>query len=171
MNEETRNKLHSSGNDEWITPPDVYKQLDEEFHFTLDPCATKVNYRHENYFTKADNGLMKSWKKHTVFMNPPYSKADAWMQKAYEESKLGATVVCLMASRTSAKWFHNYAMNGEIRFIKGRLNFYEDLLINGEHKLIRKKDGAPFGSIVVIFKRNFVLKSLEQKIYRGHREL
>lgn len=30
-----RNLNHS---DQWATPPELYKQLDDEFHFDFDPC-------------------------------------------------------------------------------------------------------------------------------------
>lgn len=29
---------NSDGKHYWLTPPDLYKQLDEEFHFNFDPC-------------------------------------------------------------------------------------------------------------------------------------
>ena len=44
--------LRSSKSDEYPTPPDVYEQLDNEFNFTLDPCATDENHKCEKYFTK-----------------------------------------------------------------------------------------------------------------------
>lgn len=74
-------------------------------------------------------------------MNPPYGREICkWMQKAYESSLSGATVVCLVPARTDTKWFHDFAMMGEIRFIKGRLKF------GGS------KNSAPFPSAVVIFR-------------------
>ena len=37
-------KVHfSSDSNEWATPKDLFDILDEEFLFTLDPCATKDN--------------------------------------------------------------------------------------------------------------------------------
>lgn len=33
--------LFTSNSDEWATPMDVYMSLDNEFHFTLDACATE----------------------------------------------------------------------------------------------------------------------------------
>jgi hypothetical protein len=32
--------LYSSRSEEWPTPQDFFDRLNEEFHFTLDPCAT-----------------------------------------------------------------------------------------------------------------------------------
>ena len=75
-------------------------------------------------------------------MNPPYGREiTKWMQKAYESSRQGVTVVCLVPSRTDTKWWHDYVMFAdEIRFVKGRLKF------DGH------KNSAPFPSAVVIFK-------------------
>jgi hypothetical protein len=62
-----------------------------------------------------------------------------WMRKAFDSFKEGATVVCLVPARTDTNWWHDYAMKGEIEFIKGRLKF-------GGHK-----NSAPFPSAVVAF--------------------
>lgn len=53
--------LFSSNSDEWSTPQDLYDKLDSEFHFTLDPCSTHENHKCENYYTKEDDGLTKTW--------------------------------------------------------------------------------------------------------------
>ena len=62
------------------------------------------------------------------------------MKKAYESSLNGATVVCLVPSRTDTAWWHDYAVKGQIEFIRGRLKFGGN------------KNSAPFPSAVVIFK-------------------
>ncbi len=57
-------------------------------------------------------------------MNPPYKDMKKWVIKAYEEStKNGCVVVCLIPARTNTKWWHEYCMKGEIRFIEGRPKF------------------------------------------------
>ena len=43
--------LFSSKTDNWATPPEVFKDLDNEFKFTLDPCASKENHKCDKYFT------------------------------------------------------------------------------------------------------------------------
>jgi hypothetical protein len=47
-----------------------------------------------------------------------------WMRKAYESSLAGATIIC-HRSRTNryATWWHDYAVKGEVEFIRGRLKF------------------------------------------------
>lgn len=61
--------------DEWETPQDIFDKLDEEFHFTLDVCATKENAKCGKYFTKEDNGLSQDWEDETVWCNPPYGRS------------------------------------------------------------------------------------------------
>ncbi len=130
----------SSKTDMWSTPNDFYAALHDEFKFQTDVCSTHENAKCLNHFTIEDDGLMKDWEG-SCWMNPPYGRAiGAWMKKAYESSLNGATVVCLVPSRTDTKWWHDFAMLGEIRFIKGRLKF------GGQ------ANGAPFPSAVVIFK-------------------
>jgi phage N-6-adenine-methyltransferase len=125
---------------EWETPQDFFDTLDKEFGFTLDVCATPQNAKCDRFFTKEQNGLAQDWSQDVCWCNPPYGKEiKDWMSKAYWESKKGSTVVLLVPSRTDTKWFHDYAIHGEIRFIKGRLKF-------GGHAT-----GAPFPNMIVIF--------------------
>lgn len=53
--------MFSSKSDQWATPQDFFDRLNEEFCFTLDPCATDENHKVENYFTADDNGLLQNW--------------------------------------------------------------------------------------------------------------
>lgn len=53
--------LFSRNSDEWETPQWLFDQLDSEFHFNMDPCATAVNAKCINYYTAADNGLEIPW--------------------------------------------------------------------------------------------------------------
>jgi site-specific DNA-methyltransferase (adenine-specific) len=143
------NNVHFSSNDQtWTTPEDFYNNLNKEFNFTLDPCCTKSTAKCKKYFTPVEDGLKQEWGGETVFMNPPYGREiKQWIKKAYEESKIGATVVCLIPSRTDTSYWHNYIFKAEsegnckIRFLRGRLKFGES------------KNSAPFPSAVVIFKK------------------
>ena len=139
LNETKMNVHFSSKTDLWATPNDFFKKYDDIFHFTTDVCASHENAKCENYYSLYNDGLEHEWTG-PCWMNPPYGREiGAWMKKAYESSLTGATVVCLVPSRTDTKWWHDYAMKGEIEFIKGRLKF-------GGHK-----NPAPFPSAVIIF--------------------
>jgi len=113
----------NSKKQEWMTPDFIFKPLDAEFHFTLDVCADENNTKTEKYFCINDDGLKQDWSKDICWMNPPYRQTKVWIEKAFCESKKGATVVCLVPSRTNTNWWHDYCMKGEIRFIKGRPKF------------------------------------------------
>lgn len=137
------NVMFSSATDEWYTPIDFYNELNKEFNFNLDPCATDDNHKCNKYFTKADNGLIQDWGGYRVFCNPLYGRkiTETWVEKAYNEAqKKDTLIVMLLPARTDTKWFHNFIYHkAEIRFIKGRLKF------GGS------KNAAPFPSMVVIF--------------------
>ena len=137
-------KVHySSETNEWATPQDFYVKLDKEFNFNLDPCSTKDNAKCDKFFTIDDDGLAQSWIGYNVFMNPPYGREiKYWVQKAYEESLKGATVVCLIPARTDTAYWHDYIFGkaDDIRFLRGRLKFGES------------KNSAPFPSAIIIYK-------------------
>lgn len=132
--------LFSSESDEWATPQSMFDALDAEFRFTLDPCSTVSNAKCILYFDRAANGLLKSWANAVVFMNPPYSEIESWMAKAHGSTRDGATVVCLVPSRTDTQWWHSFAMKHEIRFLKGRLKFGDCA------------DPAPFPSAIIVMR-------------------
>ncbi len=74
-------------------------------------------------------------------MNPPYGREfRRWTEKAVEAARQGALVVCLVPTRTDTHWWHDYAMQGEVRFLKRRL------------KLGNSLSSAPFPSVIVIFR-------------------
>ena len=77
----------------WLTPPELYRQLNDEFAFTFDPCP----------YPKPDNfdGLDAEWGD-SNYVNPPFGVvmhngkkkgATAWARKCIEESKKGKKVV------------------------------------------------------------------------------
>ena len=87
------NKFHAGNGEDgkhyWLTPPDLYAQLDAEFHFDFDPCP----------FPKpADfDGLTCEWGQRN-YVNPPFGSIihqgrkkgpTAWMRKAIEEQRKG----------------------------------------------------------------------------------
>lgn len=134
--------MWSSKTGEWETPQDLFDELEEQFHFTLDVCATHENTKvTDQYFTKLEDGLKQDWGGNICWMNPPYGRGiDKWIKKAYYASqKPGTAVVCLLPARTDTKWFHRHCAKGTIWFLEGRLKF------GGS------KNSAPFPSMIVIF--------------------
>ena len=133
--------MFTSNSDEYPTPIDLFNELNNEFKFDLDPCATEENHKCDDYFTKSVDGLTQSWTGKRVFCNPPYSNIAKWVEKAYRETREDDTlVVLLIPARTDTKYFHNFIYQRcEIRFIKGRLRFSGDY-------------SAPFPSMLCIFR-------------------
>ena len=53
--------LLSTWKDILETPQKLFDELNNEFHFTLDACATAENAKCEKYFTEKDNALIQDW--------------------------------------------------------------------------------------------------------------
>jgi phage N-6-adenine-methyltransferase len=150
--------MFSSKTDQHSTPLDFFMELDAEFGFDVDVCALESNAKCNVYFGPDHwdpahrDGLERPWstygradKAHAAvcWMNPPYGRTiGLWMQKALDESRKGATVVCLVPERTDTRWWHETVIAGgaEVRFVRGRLKFGS------------AKHAAPFPSAVVIFR-------------------
>ena len=100
--------------DNWGTPPALYEELDEEFHFDFDPCP----------YPRPDwDGLLSDWGA-SNFVNPPYSSISKWAAKCRDEQRKGNLCVLLIPSRTETNYFHRWIYpHAELRFIRGRLYF------------------------------------------------
>lgn len=69
----------------WLTPPNLYKRLDDEFHFDTDPCP---HPRPAGY-----DGLKAPWGR-SNYVNPPFGgNAISWGRRCIEEGKEGKIVV------------------------------------------------------------------------------
>ncbi len=135
--------LFSSRSDDWPTPRSFFAALDAEFHFTLDPCATRETATCDLFFTKAEDGLRQDWGSHRVFCNPPYGRTMGdWARKCCEASRAGALVVLLAHARTDTRWFQDWVYHKahEIRFVRGRLRFGDT------------SQPAPFPSLVAVYR-------------------
>ena len=126
----------ASKSDKWMTPSDLYKTLDDEFHFDHDPCPIT--------WTPTDpDGLTTNWGS-SSFVNPPYSQTAKWIAKSHAEWKRGKTVVMLINAITDTRAFHDYIYGqAELRFIRGRLRF---TMPTG------KTGPSPRPSMIVIFR-------------------
>lgn len=126
--------LFSSATDRWATPPDVYAALNSEFRFDYDPCPLDGD-------TDGLAPLWSEWRGKRVFCNPPYGPGIGdWLRRGLEAD----LAVFLIPARTDTRWFHDIVMPNasEVRFLRGRLKFGD------------AKTGAPFPSMVVVFKKD-----------------
>lgn len=138
---------HSTGKDDWGTPRWLFDQIQKELQITFDLDAAADDHNHlcKDYFTEKDDALIQSWEcDSAVWLNPPYSLNDDFIEKAYFESiEISKPVVCLIPSRTCRKFWHNYVMKAdEILFCNRRIIF------------VGSEDGAPFPSSIVVFRPN-----------------
>ena len=128
--------------DEWTG----YRECGQDLQMTISKedaaliAAAPENAKCSKYYSKEDDGLAQEWRG-VCWMNPPYGRGiGAWVRKAFETAESGrGMVVCLLPARTDTSWWHDYAMKGEIVFLRGRLKFGE------------AKNSAPFPSAIVIF--------------------
>lgn len=131
--------MFSSKTDLWATPQDLFDSLNREFGFYIDVCALPENAKCPVYITPEQDGLKQEWGDSWCWMNPPYGREiGKWVAKASKHN-----CVCLLPARTDTKWFHEYIYGkAEIRFLKGRVKFGN------------AKCGAPFPSMVVVFRKD-----------------
>jgi len=139
----TRNNGRYNGNGrEWETPLELFDPLNDEFHFTLDPCASSRNFKCAHFFDEAANGLDRDWRGHRVFMNPPYGREIYdWTRKARDS---GALVVGLLPASTDLAWWHEDVVGrAEVRYLRGRVRF----LTGGPYRA-----SGFFASVIVIWR-------------------
>ena len=131
-------------NDNWITPPKVYNELDKEFSFDFDPCPYNTG-------EIIKDGLIIDWG-NCNFVNPPYSPElkKAFVLKAIEEKKKGKKSVLLIPAQTGTKLFHDIILPNasEVRFRKGRIQFIK---LDKDGNKIKSKSGNPLDSMIVVF--------------------
>jgi phage N-6-adenine-methyltransferase len=111
---------------DWETPQALFDELNEEFGFVLDVCASHENAKCSSYFTMEVDGLRQPWGDYGVcWMNPPYGREiSRWVAKAHHEAEYGATVVGLVPARTDTAWWHDHIQGkAEVRFLRGRIRF------------------------------------------------
>ena len=114
-------------------------QIRSEFGDFFDPCPINPSF----------DGLKINWKK-LNYVNPPYNRTDkeAFIMKAYEESKKGNVSIMLLPVSTSTKIFHEIILpHTELRFLRGRVKFRG---INSKGDYITNKCGQQ-DSMLCIF--------------------
>lgn len=113
--------LFSSNSVEWETPQELFDSLNEEFHFTLDPCSTDINAKCQKHYTKEQDGLAQDWTGETVFCNPPYGREmPKWIRKCYEHSIGGVLQLCLFLPERTQRLFMSTFM------AKRKLDLFEE---------------------------------------------
>jgi len=119
---------------DWRTPPELFRLLDDEFHFTLDAAADETNHLCDRWLGpggEVEDALSVPWcwpSGDTIFCNPPYSKEGnpLWAKK-FAEGSADNTIVALINVATSNRWWFDYVVQyaSEIRFLVGRVPFID----------------------------------------------
>ncbi len=138
--------------DSWETPIDLFNELDKEFNFNIDLCATADNCKADFYGDYFELN-MENYRNQSCFMNPPYSNPLPFISKAYEDSK-HSKIVCLIKVDTSTRWwavFWDYKTHApkfgvEVRFFPKRIKFTPPAGLSGG-------SGPTFPSALVIMDR------------------
>lgn len=130
----------SSESEEWYTPNHILRRVvDVLGAIDLDPCSNfSKSVPATRHFTKADDGLSKTWEGR-VYMNPPYGDAiSSWVQKLITEYGSGnvTEALALIPARVDTAWFKKFS-ECAVLFVWGRLKFSES------------ENSAPFPSAIV----------------------
>ena len=146
--------------DDRKTPLAIFEPLNRIHCFTLDAAASDENHRCAKYYTRHTDGLLHSWKGERVWCNPPFSRLDPWLAKAWAEMENGCELVVMLlpANRTEQPWWQTHVepfRDGEerngirltTRFLAGRYSFRSP-----GQTLPRKGDRPPFGCVLLTWR-------------------
>lgn len=127
IREHSRRVMCSSESVEWYSPPHIVA-LATDFlggEIDIDPAwHPKSPVRAATTYTKADDGLSKSWKGR-CYINPPYGRTiDDWIAKLVAEHDAGniTEAVALVPARVDTEWFRRLDAFPRC-FVRGRITF------------------------------------------------
>ena len=138
---------------EWHTPARYIEAVREVLgDIALDPASNadaNMTVNATLFYDAATDGLTKSWKAATVFLNPPYCKIgstsnqERWTGKLLSEYAAGhvGQAILLVNAATETQWFQQL-YDFPICFVRGRIQFE-----NGSTGT--RKHGATTGSAFV----------------------
>lgn len=96
----SHHKPNKGVTDTWLTPLDVIRKFnDYGTHFDLDPCAFPGHQTADRLICEPENGLAAEWKGR-VWLNPPYSNVQEWLEKLERHGN----GIALVFARTETKW-------------------------------------------------------------------
>lgn len=135
-----RNKIKNLQNKYIKTPKNIWNNLQNEFNFTIDLCASDRNYLIKRYYTKEQNALVQNWDNEIGYCHPIFDvNIPKFIAKAFKHN---CFIVYLLPASTHAVYFHKYLWdsnnntpkkNIEIRFLEmDRKNGYKFLSDNNE---------------------------------------
>lgn len=146
--------------DDRRTPASLFNPLHERHSFTLDVAASERNAMCARFIDRHADGLLKSWSGERVWCNPPYSKLEPWVAKAWEEMRNGCELVVMLipANRCEQPFWQEFVepfrdreptdgVRLSTRFVRGRVKFTAPGEVPGA------KDSPPFGCVLITWER------------------
>ncbi|EFH5138982.1 helix-turn-helix domain-containing protein [Escherichia coli] len=146
---------YHGGSDDWRTPYRLFRNLHQEFSFSMDGAATK----HDTLLPRfTDDIHNQSWVGERVFCNPPYSDIPSFLLKAAEAD----LAVFLIPYRPhTVYWLERIFTNPlchEIRILHRAVKYLPPAGHNG--LVVR----APFPAALVVFKKETRRHEITQMI-------
>jgi transcriptional regulator with XRE-family HTH domain len=141
---------HSPRHSSYFSSPGFVAQVKHVLgDIELDPCGHEDDHvGARRRYTKADEGLARSWNAETVYTNPPYASWTAWLRRAQQAWETGEAehILMLVPARTAAHSFHHACSTGAHCYVlRGRVQFWT---ATGPHEYV-----APFASMVLLFSK------------------
>ena len=121
--------LEKSGKtDEHYTPEKITNFLYQFCpEFDLDPCSNPgKNIKAKKHYTQEDNGLEQIWEG-SVFINPPFSDVETWVNKALDEYMKGNCKEVVFLSKFDGRvgWFKPLISNfSPFCIVQGYVSYY-----------------------------------------------
>lgn len=118
----------SAKTDEHYTPEKITNFLYQFCsEFDLDPCSNPgKNIKAKRHYTKEDNGLEQTWEG-SVFINPPFSDVETWVNKALDEYVQGHCKEVVFLSKFDGRvgWFKPLISNfSPFCIVQGYVSYY-----------------------------------------------
>lgn len=135
---------HHGGSDCWRTPPLLFKNLHQEFSFSMDGAATEHDALLPRFTDDIHN---QSWVGERVFCNPPYSDTKTFLLKS---SEADLAVFLIPYRPQTIYWLKHIFTNPlchEIRILHRAVKYLPPA---GHNRLVVR---SPFPTAVVVFKR------------------
>ena len=108
----------------WLTPPEIFDPLMDEFRFDLDAAADAETAKLPRFLW--DALALDDWPGKRIWLNPPYGrKLEPFVRKTAQEATKGKIVVALIPFRCRAAWWHECVIGqaDEVRCVRKRIKF------------------------------------------------
>lgn len=117
--------------DRWQTPPWLYEGINERLEgpISLDPCAgidTQIGFANWS-IQRGQDGLDREWYG-TVFVNPPFSEKQQWVQKVIDEIPNTECIFLVTPDSTDVQsWWHDGIVEHAeyVWFSDGRIDYID----------------------------------------------